>query len=119
MTSRLIAVVAGAIAVWAGSAFADPQAQTGSVTLENRAQLIAARMSQGEAYDQASRAVPQVRDERSEAILAELSKGYTYRQAKLSIGERADAVNGRWNKHAVAMLSGVSHEAGWAASTRP
>ena len=118
MPSRLVAVVAGAIAVWAGSAFADPQAQTGSVTLENRGQLIAARMSQGEAYDRASRAVPQVQDERSEAILTELSKGYTYRQAKFSIGERADSVNGRWNRHGVAMLSGASHEAGWASSTR-
>ena len=49
---------------------------------------------------------------------AAYSKGATYRQAKLTISEPPDVVNARWNKHQVAMQSGGSHEAGWAASTQ-
>jgi hypothetical protein len=116
MKPRTTAIIAAAAALWSGAALAATGAQ--AVTLENRAQLIAARMSQGESYDRASRAVPQVSDERSQAILDEMSKGSTYRKATLTVSERADVVNARWNKHQVAMVNGGAHEAGWAASSK-
>ena len=119
MMSRTIAILAGAVALRAGAAYASPDTHAALTTLENRAQLVAARMSHGESYDQATRAVPQVSsDERSQAIFLEMGKGSTYRQAKLTISERPAVVNARWTKHQTAMQLGGSHEAGWAASTR-
>jgi hypothetical protein len=111
MKSRIITLVAVVVALSTGVAYAAP------VTLENRAQLVAARMSQGGSYDQATRAIPLPSDERSQAVAIEMSKGSTYRQARLTINERADSVNARWTRHEVAMASGGAHEAGWAAST--
>src|SRR5512147_3150957 len=117
MIPRLTAVLAGAIAFSAGAAYAAPDTQ--AVTLENRIQLVAARMNQGESYDQATRAVPQPRtDGRSQAIADEMVKGSTYRQARLTVSERIDVVNARWTRHQIAMSSGGAHEAGWAASVR-
>jgi hypothetical protein len=55
-------------------------------------------------------------DERSEAIAVEMSKGSTYRQARLTVSERTDVVNARFNRHLVAMVNGGAHDAGWAAS---
>lgn len=117
MIPRLAAVLAGAVLFSAGAAQASPDASQPSPTLENRAQLVAARMSQGASYDQATRAVPlPVSDEWSLSIANEMNKGRTYREARLSLSERAEVVNARWTKHELAMEKGGSHEAGWAAS---
>ena len=118
MMTRIAGLIAGAV-FSAGVAQASPDvSQAASPNLENRAQLVAERMSQGASYDQATRAVPLPSDELSRAIAQEMMNSrITYRQARLTISERTDVVNGRWNKHLVAMASGGSHEAGWAASS--
>jgi hypothetical protein len=111
MMSRLAALAAAVVALSTGAASAAP------VTLENRAQLVAARMNQGGAYDQATRAIPlPARDEQSQAIAARIDEGSTYRQARLAIGERAEVVNARWTRHQLAMVGGATHDAGWTAS---
>ncbi len=111
-----VAVFAAAVAFWSGAALAAPETQ--AVTPGNRAQLIAQRMSSGESYDQAARAVPQATDERDQQIATEMAKGKTYRQARLTVAEEPEIVSARWNRHATAMVNGGSHEAGWAASAR-
>ena len=119
MTARFAAVFAAVVSLWAGAAYAGPSSQDASSTQQRRAQLIAARMSTGESYDQAARAVPQApSDEREQAIQLALSKGTTYRQAKLDKPERSEVVNARWNKHLLTMQQGASHEAGWEATAR-
>ncbi len=116
MIRRIAVVLAAAEALWAATASATPDEPV--VTAENRVQLVAARMSQGESYDRATRAVPLPSDERSREIGALVAQGKTYREAQLAVGERAEIVNARWNKHLAAMVDGGAHEAGWVASTR-
>ena len=118
MRSRIAGLLAGAVLFSAGVAHASPDPlQPASPTLENRARLVAARMAQGESYDQATRGVPLTPDDEfSRAIAREMSKGSTYRDARVRMCERPEVINARWNKHQVAMQNGGSHEAGWAAS---
>jgi hypothetical protein len=76
-------------------------------------------MSQGGAYDQATRAVPlPIADAREQAVQAAVEQGTTYSLARGRIAEPVEVVSARWSKHQLAMRDGGSHEAGWAASAR-
>jgi hypothetical protein len=118
MMSRVQLMLAGALTLWAGAGYATPPEE--KVMLANRAQQVAARMSQLESYDRATRAIPLAgAAERDQAIAEALEKGRSYRQARGEISEQPGTVNARWSKHQLAMQDGGSHEAGWAASARP
>lgn len=127
MMFRLPLMVTAALTLWAGSAHA-ADAQRGSAGAEGRAVAIAAQMSKGLSYDQASRAAREASDVESRADTSRLdtyaklmSQGASYDQATAAAREQTprdvNVANARWVKHLAVMSSGAtSHEAGWAAS---
>ncbi len=125
MTSRFTAVLVAALAMGAGTAAAaSDDARHAS---QDRLEAIAARMTRGESYDQATReTLPTSGEEsRAGAIAAKMSSLMSYDQAARAAADEAArdeavsaAANERWINHLRAMTAaGGAHDAGWRASS--
>lgn len=127
MMSRVTLVLAAALAL-SGTAYA-AEKQPAGVGSEGRSSAIAAQMSKGLSYDQASRAAreasaaePSKTDaSRVQAVATLVSHGMSYDRATLEVVHQApidvERVNARYTKHLAAMQQmGRTHDAGWTAS---
>ncbi len=120
MKFRLATSLAGALAIWAGTATI-ASARDASAP-ESRTDAIAARMVRGESYDQATRAtLPGSRSNvRMDVYLTRMSRLDSYDRAagaaRFAGSEDSDIINSRWEKHLAEMENLKTHEAGWAAT---